>query len=103
MADFVRFRLIDGAPVLVNTERITCVTKHFKGRDKDREAIWSGEQTDISFGDEDADVAVNEPFEQVCDKLTDGGKPETGPWVFEERRGSLKTDEDEETDPYGIF
>lgn len=69
MADFVRFRLESGAPVLVNTERITCVTKHFKGRDKDRNAIWSEEQTDISFCTADTDVIVNEPFEDVAAKL----------------------------------
>lgn len=69
MADFVRFRLEDGAPVLVNTERITCVTKHFKGRDKDRKAIWSEEQTEISIGTEDTDIIVDEPFEDVAAKL----------------------------------
>lgn len=70
MADFVMFRMEDGAPALVNAERITCVTKHFKGRDKDRKAIWSEEQTDISFGDADNDVVVNEPFASAVEKLT---------------------------------
>lgn len=71
MADFVIFQMEDGAPVLVNTERITCVTKHFKWREKDRKAIWSEDQTDISFGGDDGDdVVVNEPFASAVEKLT---------------------------------
>lgn len=69
MANFVRFQMEDGAPVLVNPERITCVTKHFKGREKDRKAIWSEDQTDISFGG-DENVVVNEPFASAVEKLT---------------------------------
>lgn len=39
-----------------------------KGREKDRKAIWSEDQTDISFGGDD--VVVNEPFASAVEKLT---------------------------------
>lgn len=101
MADFIRFKE-NGRPVLVNAENITSVFAPIDEYISDRTQyiqtpVYSKTRTTINFpGNDDNFIIVDEPFEQVCDKLTGGWKPETGTWV-------LKTVDDEEKDPYGIF
>ena len=101
MADFIRFQA-DDRPILVNAENITSVFAPIDEYVSDRTKfiqtpVYSKTRTSINFpGNDDNFIIVDEPFEQVCDKLNIGGKPETGTWV-------LKTVEDEENDPYGIF
>lgn len=101
MADFIRFKA-NGGFAMVNAEQITSVTKHIDRYDHDvfkntHTPVFDEARTNICFAGNETDyIIVDEPFEQVCAKLTGGWKPETGTWV-------LKTVDDEEKDPYGIF
>lgn len=97
MADFIRFQA-GGRPVLVNADQITDVWQYIKGYDHTTSPytpIFDEGRTKVNVvGGEDDFIIVDEPFEQVCDKLN--GNVHTGTWIE-------KKVEDDEHDPYRLF
>ena len=69
MADFIRFKA-NGRTVLVNAERIAFVSAHIDRHERDV-PVFDEARTNINFAGSDIDyIVVDEPFEDVCAKLT---------------------------------
>lgn len=76
MVDFIKFKA-NGRSLLINAEQITDVGPYIKDWDHTtipHTAIFDEGKTTISVvGDADNYIVVDEPFEQVCDKLIKRG------------------------------